>query len=72
MVYGASSGPHNDIGIYLGLCSISPQQENSLNPKQPSMLISGQFESTSPGLTLNGGLYKEEYLNGLKLGIDFF
>ena len=33
-------------------------------------LEAGQFKATSPDLTLNGGLYREEYPNGLKLGIE--
>ena len=28
-----------------------------------------QLEVSSPDLTLNGGLYREEYQNGLELGI---
>ena len=31
----------------------------------------GQFKATSPDLTLNGGLCREQYRNDLKLGNDF-
>ena len=29
-----------------------------------------QFSATSPGLTLNDGLYREQYQNGLELGTE--
>ena len=28
----------------------------------------GQFKATSPDLTLNDGLYRKQYQNGIKLG----
>ena len=30
----------------------------------------GQFKATTPDLTLAGGLYKEQYQNGYKLGLE--
>ena len=33
-------------------------------------LLSGQLMATSPDLTLNGGLCREYYQSGLKLGIE--
>ena len=33
-------------------------------------IYAGQFKATSPDLTLNGGLFREKYQNGLKLGIE--
>ena len=33
--------------------------------------FSRQFKATSPDLTLDGGLYREQYPNGLTLGIEF-
>ena len=33
-------------------------------------LESGEFKATSADLILNGGLYREQYQDGLKLGIE--
>ena len=33
-------------------------------------IIAVQFKATSPDLILHGGLYREEYQNGFKLGIE--
>ena len=34
-----------------------------------AIIRSGQFKTTSPDLTRKGGLYRESYQHGLKLGI---
>ena len=39
-------------------------------PSQMRPTYSGPFKATSPDLTLNGGLYREWYRNGLELGIE--
>ena len=36
-----------------------------------TVLSTGLLEATSPDLTLNGALYREQYQHGFKLGIDF-
>ena len=35
-----------------------------------SLHYTAQFKATSPDLTLDGGLYKEQYQNGFKLGFE--
>ena len=67
-------------------CASRPQLSNASPSKGPSKafqpeaqnpkpLDTGQSKVTSPDLTRphpNGGLYREQYQNDLKLGIDFF
>ena len=43
---------------------------NSKPQLTTSIIPTGQSRATSPDLTLNGGLYREKYQNGLKLGFE--
>ena len=64
-------------------CASRPQLSNASPSKGPSKVFqpqvqnpkpldTGQTKATSPDLTLNGGLYREQYQDDLKLGMDFF